>query len=172
MADAAKEHGIARRRLMALEIRPRRFGFVVLEGVSTLLDSGVRSYGGEAPSAVTIRKIADLMTFYQPVTVVMRRRRPASLPEVAAAPSRVMTMVRAEARRRLIDIRIVSTEQVRTFFAAHGGRTKHTIASTLADWFEELIWKLPPKRKPWQNERYNMLIFDAAATAMTLIGSE
>lgn len=156
---------------MALEIRPRRFGFVVLEGVSTLLDSGVRRYGGEA-QALTIRKIADLMTFYQPAAIVMCRRRAASLPQVAAVPSRVMSMVRSEARRRLIDIRIVSTEQVRTFFAAHGGKTKHAIASTLADWFEELIWKLPPKRKAWQSERYNTLIFDAAATAMAFIGGE
>ena len=37
----------------------------------------------------------------------------------------------------------------------------------LAEWFDELSWKLPPKCKPWQSEDHNLTIFDAAATAMT-----
>jgi hypothetical protein len=29
--------------------------------------------------------------------------------------------------------------------------------------------KLPPKRRPWESERYNTLVFDAVATAMAFL---
>ena len=78
--------------------------------------------------------------------------------------------VAAEVRRRSVACHLVTTKEVRRFFRQYGGTTKHEIASILAEWFEGLAWKLPPKRKPWQSEPYNTLIFDAAATAMAFRG--
>jgi hypothetical protein len=58
---------------------------------------------------------------------------------------------------------------VRRFFDQTGSATKHEIASTLAEWFIELAWKLPAKRKPWQSENYQMVIFDAVATGAAFL---
>ncbi|MDG7002208.1 MAG: hypothetical protein JRN15_24175, partial [Nitrososphaerota archaeon] len=45
-------------------------------------------------------------------------------------------------------------------------RTKYQIASTIAQMFPELRLKLPPKRRPWQTEHYNIAIFDAISLAL------
>jgi len=50
--------------------------------------------------------------------------------------------------------------------------TKHEIASAIGELFVELVWKLPTKRKPWQSEDHNMVIFDAAALGVTLFAKQ
>ena len=67
-------------------------------------------------------------------------------------------------------VRWIPAKTVRAFFADHGAATKHAVASLLAEWFEELTWQVPAKRKPWQSERYNTLMFDALATGMAFLG--
>jgi hypothetical protein len=57
--------------------------------------------------------------------------------------------IRAETRRRSINLELLNTRRIQYFFAEHECTTKHQIASLLATWFEELIWKLPPTRTPW-----------------------
>ena len=39
----------------------------------------------------------------------------------------------------------------------------------LAEWFEDLAWKPPLRRKPWQHEPHNTVIFDALATAVVFL---
>lgn len=41
--------------------------------------------------------------------------------------------------------------------------TKYEIAQMLAECFQQLSHRLPPKRKPWMSEDYRMDIFDAVA---------
>lgn len=78
--------------------------------------------------------------------------------------------LRLEAKKRSITVRAISAKRVRRFFASRGNVTKHAIASKVAECFDELSPRLPPKRKPWQSEHHNTLIFDAAATAIALLG--
>jgi len=78
----------------------------------------------------------------------------------------------AEARRRSTACRLVGNKEVRRFFARYDGTTKHAIATLLAGWFPDLAWKLPPKRRPWESERYNTVMFDAVATAVAFLGSK
>jgi hypothetical protein len=159
-------------RVLALDIRPRKAGFVVLED-NNLLDWGVRAYGKPlANLEVTVsQRIVSLLNLHSPIFVVIRKRK-ANLPAVAEALTAVTRIVRSEAKRRAIDFEIVSAGEVRRFFAEHGCHNKHEIAALLAKWFDELEWKLPPKRKPWQSEDHNMTIFDAAATATTFLWNE
>jgi len=169
MAYAAKEQGVIVRKVIAFEIRPRRFGFVVLEGLE-LVDWGVRGYGGKLATVGSIKKIESLLDFHQPHRIVVMDRGGRIAPtEPEKAVLQGMTALRSEASRRDIKVSRVPTNRIRGYFAKQGCGTKHEIASAIARSFEPLAWKLPPKRKPWQREPYHALMFDAAATAMTFL---
>lgn len=185
MADAAERTLIAgetdspndgphrKDRLLALEIRSQKFGFVVFEGPTRLLDWGVRSYAGRSAHrrAIVEKKICLLLQLYAPSAVVMRRRDSSSRRARKAILSAVQT-IRTEARKCSIELQSLNTREIRRFFAEHGGATKHQIASLLAKRFEELSWKLPRARKAWQSEAHIMPIFDAAATGIAFLDQQ
>jgi hypothetical protein len=151
-------------RLLALEIRPRKAGFVVLEG-ATLLDWGVTTYGTGTPA---MRRIASLLDLHTP-SIIVTRRRP-RLKKGQAVPN-IMQSIKREARRRSIHFQSLDAHQVRAFFIQRGRRNKHVVATLLAEWFPELAWKLPPKRKLWQSEPHYATLFDAVAIAVTYLTS-
>jgi hypothetical protein len=64
---------------------------------------------------------------------------------------------------------LFSREQVMQAFIPDGQGTKHALAEIVARQFpEQLSSKLPPKRKAWVSEHYQMGIFDAMALALML----
>ena len=167
--DSSNEKPPQEDRLLALEIRPQKFGFVVFEGPS-LLDWGVRSYvGPSAHRRATLKKrIRVLLESYAPVSVVMRRRNSSSRKARTAILSAIQT-IEIEARTRSMKLQSMNPQEIKLFFAKHGGTTKYEIASLLGKQFEELSWNVPPKRKPWHCESYRMCMFDAAAAGMTFL---
>ncbi len=66
-----------------------------------------------------------------------------------------------------VNLKLISREQVsKTLIPASRG-TKHALAEIIAKRFpDELGAKLPPKRKAWMKEHYQMGIFDAVALAV------
>lgn len=160
-------------RLLALEVRPQRIGFVVLQGASRLLDWGVRAHAKEAgASRSTLRaRIAVLLDLYAPAAIVVRRRE-GRRGRLWRAGAEITARIRAEARRRAIPCQVVPATEVRRFFARHCDATKSATAALLAEWFPDLAWKLPPKRRPWESEHYNTLVFDAAATAVAFLARD
>lgn len=171
--DLAAEKPLRTDRLLALEIRSRRLGFVILEGPTKLLDWGVRRCPSRSADrrAAFEKRIRVLLELYNPTAVVMRRRislSPKAKKEILSAEQ----VVRSEANNSSTTIESLSTRKIRRFFADHGCATKHQIASFLAKSFEELSWKLPPKRKPWQSEPYVTVVFDAAATGVVFLDQQ
>lgn len=152
---------------MAVDLRSRRFGFFVIEGATRVLDSGVRACKpGQVPGAHSFTaKAAKLMDRYCPHRVLIRTRR--SQPGSVSA----IGEIREQARKRSIPLSLISTKTVHVFFAQRGCRTRHEVASLLAGWFEDLAWKLPPKRRAWENERHNSIIFDAVASAVAFLAA-
>jgi hypothetical protein len=174
MAEAEKSIQLkARGRIIAFEIRPRRFGFVVLE-VATLLDWGVRNFGtlGLSDVGPERKEIAHLMAFYRPTAVVFRKRIATLSPDARAIIRNSQQVVASEATRHSIPVRTVSAALVSKFFATHGCGPKHERAALVADWFEELRWNVPPRRKAWEPERQNAVVFDAAATGIAFLGTQ
>jgi hypothetical protein len=75
----------------------------------------------------------------------------------------------AMAKTRKVSVKIFSHEQLQRIYFADGQGTKHALAEIIANRFpEELGSRLPPKRKPWVSEYYQMNIFDALALALAL----
>lgn len=160
------------RSLLALDIRAQGLGFAVFEGPARLFDWGTREYGGTGQRLrdAVVKRISLLLDFYGPSALVIRRIRVHS-PKISRQLRHIINTIRVEAKRRSVGVKVLSAKSVKKFFAQSGPTTKDEIASTLAEWFEDIAWKLPKRRKPWQPERYNMVIFDAVATGVTFFGS-
>ena len=152
-------------RILALEVRYRRFGFVVLEQKPMrLLDCGTRSF---TSPAVLIERLEPIIAMFDPWVIVVRRPGHKSVvhPEGVKTNLRI---IRMEATRRSIPMEFVNMHEVRSVFH-ESDKSKDVTAATIVKMFAELQWKLPPKRKPWTSEGHNMVIFDATATCLTYL---
>jgi hypothetical protein len=159
MSESKKE-----KRILALDVRPRSFGYVVFEGPDRLLDWGARSFrrGVNAIRIPLAEKIGVLLDECAPAVVIAKesqRRKKIN----SGKRRRKLDVIARKARQRGIPVRVLSRSAVRKAFAGNGLQTKHQVASALAERFPELGPILPPKRKIWQSEDYRMSIFDAAA---------
>jgi len=162
-----------RTRLLALEIRLSKIGFVVLEGPTKLLDwgVGVRWFGRNKRSLkhAVPNRLRALMHLHGPSVVVARWISHYSAPANKRFAT-ILRAIRAECRRDSAEFKALPTRQVQRHFALLGHTTKHEIATSLAERFEELSWKLPRPKKSYQSEAPAMLLFDAAATGVTFFG--
>jgi len=130
-----------------------------------MLDWGVRGYG----LTPAFRRIGALLSLYAPSVIVIRRRHYLKHGDPGA---RVVQSIKLGARRKSISVRSLDTHHIRAYFKQRGCETKHAVATLLAERFPELAWKVPPKRKPWQSEPHNTLIFDAVAISVTFLTAE
>ena len=160
-------------RILALDVRPHKFGFVVFEGPTQLLDWGVKSYATRENGFEVIvkKRIVRLLDMFVPFVVVLMR--PVDSKNRGNGRfRRVLKTIREEVKPRSTSVCVVTRRAMRNFFLGYGCKTKHQIATTLAEWFPELNWKLPLKRKPWQSEDHRMSIFTAAALGVTYFAAK
>ena len=64
------------KRVLALDVRPLRFGFVIFEGPNQVLDWGVKSFpqGAKAVKVPPAKKIVALLDEFTPQAVVLKKR--------------------------------------------------------------------------------------------------
>src|SRR5712692_141661 len=107
----------SQKRVMALDVRPRSFGYVVFEGPDRLLDWGVRSFrkGVNSVRAPLATKIAALLEEFHPAIVVTKEA--PSRKKVNRAKSRkIIELVRHKANLRGIQTRVFNRRAVRNPF--------------------------------------------------------
>ena len=150
--------------LLALEIRAKKAGFALFQR-SALLDWGMTCSGKATPA---IRRIGSLLDLHSPTMIVIRRPR---LKHSQAGASNVEKIKRG-AKRRSIPVQSLDAYRIHAFFKQRGCSNKHQIGLFLAERFPELASRVPPKRKLWQSEPHNALLFDAVATAVTFLTEE
>ena len=151
------------RRVIALDVRSRNFGFVVFEGPNEILDWGIRSFrsGGNAVKTPAASKLLSLLDEFSPSAVVIRER---PIGRAEKKP-KLLSIIERQVRNRRIPLRLVTPQDVNRAFIGFESN-KYEVASVLARQFPTLASKLPPKRKCWQSEDYRMGIFDAAAVGV------
>jgi Holliday junction resolvasome RuvABC endonuclease subunit len=150
-------------RVLAIAPSTRGFGFAVLEGPDVLADWGVKTVQGNK-NVQSLAKVEELITHYRPGVMVLQDTK------VSRHAPRIKTLsqkIAALAATHGVGVELFSREQLRRGFFADGQGTKHAVAEIIAQRFpDELASRLPPKRKPWVSEHYQMGIFDALALAM------
>lgn len=150
------------RRILAVALSTRGFGFAVLEG-DKLVDWGVKSIGKNKNSR-TLAKVLELLSLYRPALLVLED------PESSRRATRIRKLhlrLVGLAKQLEIKVKLLTRAKVRGTFFADGEGTKHALAVLLVERFpKELKFRLPPKRRPWMSEDYRMGIFDAVALAI------
>lgn len=145
------------KRVLALDLRGRQFGFVVLEDESKFLDWGVKSFrqGANAVRVPLTKKVGDLFKQFDPDVLVIKE-------PTSPKARRVVKRIKNIAKRRL---KTLPNSAIRNTFVDCTGN-KHKIALSIVAQFPELAPRMPKKRKAWQSEDYRFSIFDAAATCL------
>jgi hypothetical protein len=152
-------------RVLALDLHPRRFGYVVLEGPGRLLDWGVRSYRGKgnATDVLIRRRLIRLLELWRPSVVVLRK--PVRIRTPNSPTNRLLKQIMMVARNQSARLQILKkrpTDRAEKL-------TKYECAQAVIKRFPVLTQKLPPKRKLWESEDYRTSMFAAAALAMAYL---
>lgn len=155
-------------RILAIDLRPQRFGYAVSEGPTTLLDWGAAQYrpGGAIGAASARRSAEKLISIFRPAVIVLRKVRGKMM---AASPGLqpILKIMRKTASAHHIPVILIARTDVRAVFKARGVKTKYRIACALAASMPELLWRLPEERKFYESEPSAMTIFDAVALGYT-----
>jgi hypothetical protein len=148
------------KRVLSIDVRPRKIGYAVFESPTRLLNWGVKLI--PSPER-TIFVLSRLLAVAQPSAVVMG--------DHAAEGRRVTALlIKKTLRHRAMPLTLVSDKQIKKLFRDYGATTKYEIATALAKSFPELAWQLPHPRRPWETEHWHMPIFDATALGVVHIG--
>jgi len=150
-----------RKRIVAIDLRPSRFGFAVFEGPERLLDWGVKNFR-QGLNAVRIPanvKLGELMDEFSPKTIVLLKR-DVDTKNRASMREHVLR----EADKRRIAVSLLSPRAVKRAFVG-SNRNKHTIATAVIERLPELASRRPGPRKIWKPDDYRLRIFDAVCLA-------
>jgi hypothetical protein len=158
-------------RTVALDVRSRKFGFVVFDGSRQMLDWGIRSYGsaGQKLNQEVKIRVKDLLDMFVPGLLILR------VPNIDCLQKdkrveRVVKTLHGEAKLRSIPVRVLSRPIIKRVFVTGGLKSKYEVASWLRTQFPDLSWNILKKRKPWHSENYSTSIFDAAAAGAVHLG--
>jgi hypothetical protein len=113
-----------------------------------------------------LKRTASLMRRYAPVVVVLEEFDREPTCRVARIQKLCRALIKL-AEENGIATGIYSQTAVRSCFSAAGARYRHQIAQAIADRFEVLRPKLPPRRKFPMDQDMRIAIFNAAACALT-----
>ena len=152
-------------RILAIAPSTSGFGFVVVEGINTLVawgDTRVR----KDKNVSCMVKVDEAIARYEPQLLVLEN----PLSKGVRRSPRIRSLVKqivARARKRNLRTVALSRDEVRHVFFADSKGTKHRLAELLAQYLpEELAAKLPPERKEWMKEDPRMAMFEAVALAV------
>jgi hypothetical protein len=140
-------------------------GFAVLDADGTLADWGVKNIKGNKNRA-SLSRIEQLIAANQPNILVLEdalAKGSFRSPRVRKLYQSIMDM----AKSRGVRVKAYSRGQFLSILLPDGERTKQAAAELAAKRFpDQLATQLPPKRKPWQAENYQMAAFVAVALAL------
>jgi hypothetical protein len=151
-------------RVLVLDIHADRVGIAVLEGSGHLLDWEVKNFrGGVNAVRVPLRtKVLQLLSEWQPHAIVLKKP---SSGRVALKTKAVQVL----AESSHIGVAFVDRQDIDDAFSSHNN--KYERARLIVASFPVLAARLPPKRKAWQSEHYQLTIFDAVALGLAYFGA-
>jgi hypothetical protein len=153
---------------LAIAPTSRGFGYVVFEDESVPLDWGVKG-ARENKSRHCLMKARELMRRVQPSALVLEDTHQADS-QRAKRIKLLIDRIGGLAKQKGIAVIECPRRTMLEFFGT--ARNKDDIAETIVKLLPEFDPKLPPRRRMWESEHYNMAIFEAAALALTYFGRE
>jgi len=143
----------------------RGFGWVVFESPFNLVASG-SFIAVKQKNQACLDKIDALCGKYSPETVVLE----AFDKECSKRVERIERLCRSIVSLvgdRGHELTIFKRGDVQAAFADVGARTRHEIACATARQVPAMAHRLPKPRKPWECEKRQLAVFNAAALVLT-----
>ena len=151
-------------RFLAIAPTARGFGYCVMED-GAILECGYKG-AKKNKNAKSVSKIEKLINQFLPSGVVLQdldARGCRRAPRIKALHQQVVGLV----KQYKCKVTLFSGKQLRRSLLDDEKGTKHEMAELLARKYPvELAGKLPPKRRPWENEDGRMDMFDAVGLAV------
>lgn len=154
-------------RVLAIDPYSRGMGYVVVENGTLLVDWGTTEARDEK-NGRCLERLAELHRTYRPDVLVLEDPEG----EGSRRCERIIKLLddAAElAESRAVDVRRYSRGEIRTAFRAWGAKTKHEIASAVAQRFPPLAPELPEPRAVFESEAERMAVFDAGSLAVSFL---
>lgn len=157
-------------RILAIDVRRTRFGYVLFEGPNRLLDWGASSVSpklqGRAALETARKRIVPLLGRCHPMVIVIKRPRRTKTGKSSTQGPILRTIIQ-EAVILKLSVSFVRLKEIFELFRGFHCRNKDDISEILAERFPELMARLPRRRGKWGVERPGMVIFDAVAAGVT-----
>ena len=154
-------------RILSIALTTGGFGYAVVEGENSLIVYGRKKFEDDKNirSLVFIKK---MIARYRPDILVLYDVNAKGIHRQARIRGLDRQVVKLAIRQNLKTTKISGIE-VRSLLLGDPKGTKHDVAEHLAKQFpDELVARMPPKRKWWNSEDGRMDIFDAVALAVSL----
>lgn len=160
------------KRKLVLAIAPvsKGFGYAVFEDGLYPIDWGIKNVP-KPTNKNSLEQVRIMLHIFHPDAVVLEdysgngSRR-------SKRVKRLIDQIARLAENKQIKTPRYSRGQIQSLFKAYNAKTKHQIANVIAGRFPEFAQYMPPKRKLWESEHYNMALFDALSLGFAYYGLE
>jgi hypothetical protein len=149
------------KRILALSLDWQGFGFAAFGGPDDLIDFGTRSFRRKIKIPLEAKLLLlldanqpDVLVIVEPKTMLRKK---------------IMAKITKIAKAEKIPVVLVSGADIREAFAP-ANQSKYQIACAIAERYQELQFRLPAARKPYQSEKFGITIFEAAAAGLVYYG--
>ena len=150
-------------RILAIAPTARGFGYCVMED-GAILEWGYKG-AKKNKNVKSVAKIEKLMNQFLPSDMVLQDLDATGCRRAPRIKSLHRQIIELAAKQKC-KIKFFSGNQLRDALLGDDKGTKHEMAELLARKYPvELAGKLPPKRRPWENEDGRMDMFDAVGLA-------
>jgi hypothetical protein len=155
-------------RILSIALTTGGFGYAVVEGENSLIVCGRKKLEGDNKSIRSLVFIKKMIARYQPDILVLYDVNAKGIHRQPRIRELDRQVIKLAIRQNLKTAKISGIE-VRRLLLGDPKGTKHDVAEHLAKQFpDELVARMPPKRKWWNSEDGRMDIFDAVALAISL----
>ena len=138
-------------------------GYVIASNPKEIYDYGVRKFRPFSRHKF-IKKVRWFLDNAKPQVVILLNYESS---HVSQRVTDTIKEIEQMARIKNLTIAKYSKMQIRDIFSFYGANTKFEISVQIMNWYKELESIIPPKRRPWKPEHYQMGVFDAFALMIT-----
>jgi hypothetical protein len=152
-------------RILSIALTTGGFGYAVVEGESSLIVYGRKKFQDDK-SIRSLVFIKQMIARFRPDILVLYDVNAKGIHRQPRIKELDRQVIKLAIRQNLKTTKISGIEVRRSLLGDLNG-TKHDVAERMAKEFpDELVGRLPPKRKWWNSEDGRMDIFDAVALAV------
>ena len=156
-------------RILALHATTRGFAYCIFDGPGQLSDWGIKHVGKGDKNQNCLHIVEHLITRFDPHSIVIE--------DVTEAGGRrsgrvkhLYRQIEKLANRASLETYCYPWQAAFSVFADGNPKTRHDIATMIAEILPSLKKRLPPKRKAWLPMDPRQALFDAAALGITHYG--